>query len=349
MYPGWSTFVYWIVGIVAALLLFISVLVHELSHSFVAKGRGLPVQGITLFIFGGVSNLRGEARRAWDEFAIAIVGPLTSAVLAGAFWGLTFLVTDPSSPLAAFLSYLAIINGLVAAFNLLPGFPLDGGRVLRSILWGGTGSLVKATNIAAMVGRILGWALIGWGVFRILQGDLLGGLWTAFIGWFLSSIADASRKEVVAQEIFQGVRVGDVMDPEPEAVSPGMTADEIVTECFLRRGRRAVPVCDESGLIGIVSLSDIKEIPQERWGSTTAGEVMTREPLHRVSPANDLTQAMNLMNEHDINQVLVTEDGQLKGMLNRAHIMRYLRRIEELGIEPVTKSEEQQREARLAK
>jgi Zn-dependent protease len=245
------------VGIVAALLLFISVLVHELSHSFVAKGRGLPVQGITLFIFGGVSNLRGEARRAWDEFAIAIVGPLTSAVLAGVFWGLTFLVTDPSSPLAAILSYLAIINGLVAAFNLLPGFPLDGGRVLRSILWGGTGSLVKATNIAAMVGRILGWALIGWGVFRILQGDLLGGLWTAFIGWFLSSIADASRKEVVAQEIFQGVRVGDVMDPEPEAVSPGMTVDEIVTECFLRRGRRAVPVCDESGLIGIVSLSDI--------------------------------------------------------------------------------------------
>ncbi|HZA23980.1 MAG TPA: peptidase M50, partial [Dehalococcoidia bacterium] len=117
-------------------------------------------------------------------------------------------------------------------------FTLDGGRVLRSILWGGTGSLVKATNIAAMVGRILGWALIGWGVFRILQGDLLGGLWTAFIGWFLSSIADASRKEVVAQEIFQEVRVRDLMEPEPEAVKPGVMVDEIVTECFLRRGKR---------------------------------------------------------------------------------------------------------------
>ena len=238
VYPGWSTLAYWITGIVAALLLFISVLVHELSHSFVARGRGLPVQGITLFIFGGVSNLRGEAQRAWDEFAIAIVGPLTSAVLAGIFWGLTFLIADQSSPLAATLSYLAIINALLAAFNLLPGFPLDGGRVLRSVLWGGTGSLVKATNISAMVGRVLGWGLIGWGVFRILQGDLLGGLWTAFIGWFLSSIADASRKEVVAQEIFQEVRVRDLMEPEPEAVKPGVMVDEIVTECFLRRGKR---------------------------------------------------------------------------------------------------------------
>ena len=238
VYPGWSTPAYWITGIVAALLLFISVLVHELSHSFVARGRGLPVQGITLFIFGGVSNLRGEAQRAWDEFAIAIVGPLTSAVLAGIFWGLTFLIADQSSPLAATLSYLAIINALLAAFNLLPGFPLDGGRVLRSVLWGGTGSLVKATNISAMVGRVLGWGLIRWGVFRILQGDLLGGLWTAFIGWFLSSIADASRKEVVAQEIFQEVRVRDLMEPEPEAVKPGVMVDEIVTECFLRRGKR---------------------------------------------------------------------------------------------------------------
>jgi CBS domain-containing protein len=191
--------------------------------------------------------------------------------------------------------------------------------------------------------RLLGWALIGWGVFRVLQGDLLGGLWTAFIGWFLSSIADASRKEVAAQEIFQEVRVGDVMDPELEAVRPGVMVDEIVTECFLRRGRRAVPVCDESGLIGIVSLSDIKEIPQERWSSTAVSEVMTHQPLHRVSPTDDLIQALNLMNEHDINQVLVTDDGQLKGMLNRAHIMRYLLGMEELGVDSIAISDSEQR------
>ncbi|MDO8750071.1 MAG: site-2 protease family protein, partial [Dehalococcoidia bacterium] len=191
-FPGWSPVAYWATGVAAALLLFVSVLLHELAHSFVAKAKGLPVRGITLFIFGGVSNIGGEAAKAKDEFVIAIVGPLTSLVLAGFFWLLYSVLMNTSrlwsgqgEPLAATLFYLSLINLMLAAFNLLPGFPLDGGRVLRSILWGTTGSLAKATRIAASVGQAFGWLLIAWGVYQVLGGNYLGGLWIAFIGWFL--------------------------------------------------------------------------------------------------------------------------------------------------------------------
>jgi Zn-dependent protease len=159
-YPGWDTFSYWITGILAALVLFASVLLHELAHSLVARARGMPVNSITLFIFGGVSNLEEEPEKPRAEFAMAIVGPLTSLALAGIFWGLTQTVENQDSPLAAMLSYLALINLVLAVFNLMPGFPLDEGRVLRSILWGTTGSLRKATDIAATVGRLFGWGLI---------------------------------------------------------------------------------------------------------------------------------------------------------------------------------------------
>ena len=172
-FPGWSIGAYWLTGAVAAVFLFLSVLVHELAHSFVAKAKGLPVQGITLFIFGGVSNIGGEAAKAKDEFVIAIVGPLTSLVLSGLSWVLYRVLPGQDGPLVAILSYLSLINLMLAGFNLLPGFPLDGGRVLRSILWGTTGSLTKATRIAASVGQAFGWLLIAWGVYQVLGGQLL--------------------------------------------------------------------------------------------------------------------------------------------------------------------------------
>lgn len=335
MFPGWSRLTYWITGVLSALLLFVSVLVHELAHSFVARARGLPVEGITLFIFGGVSNLRGEAERPLDEFAIAVVGPLLSLVLAAIFWFSRGAVEDTTGPVFATLTYLGLVNGLLAIFNIVPGFPLDGGRVLRSIIWGVTGSLRKATNTAALVGQLFGWLLIGYGVFQILQGSFLSGLWTAFIGWFLNSAADASRREVAVQEMFRDVRVRDVMRTDPPTVEPQASLDTLVRECFLRQGIRAAPVCSDSGLEGIVTVSDIKEVPESRWASTTAVEVMTRQPLHSVGPRDDLSRALALMAEHNINQVLVTEDGKLVGMLDRAHIIRYLQSIEELGMTPV--------------
>lgn len=186
-----------LLGAISALLLFASVLVHEFSHSLVARARGLHVRDITLFIFGGVSNIGGEARTARDEFLIAVVGPLTSFVLAGVFWlaGVSLGARSPSAA-GAVLSYLAVINVVLGAFNLIPAFPLDGGRVFRSILWGITHRYERATAIASVVGQGFGYLLAGFGVVRMLVlGDVVGGMWTIFMGWFLSQAANATRRE----------------------------------------------------------------------------------------------------------------------------------------------------------
>ena len=333
-FPGWSIGAYWLTGAVAAVFLFLSVLVHELAHSFVAKAKGLPVQGITLFIFGGVSNIGGEAAKAKDEFVIAIVGPLTSLVLSGLSWVLYRVLPGQDGPLVAILSYLSLINLMLAGFNLLPGFPLDGGRVLRSILWGTTGSLTKATRIAASVGQAFGWLLIAWGVYQVLGGNYLSGLWIAFIGWFLNSAADSSRREVMLQEQFRGVRVGQVMVPNTETVTPQITVEELVHDWFLKGHRRALPVSEDGKLAGIVTLTDVKGVPQERWSQVRVAEIMRREPLYTVGYDDELDAALQLLAQHDLNQVPVLQEGRLVGLLSRAEIIRYLQFRHELGMRP---------------
>jgi len=351
--PGYSLGTYWIAGIVAALLLFFSVLLHELAHSLVAQARGIPVRSITLFIFGGVSNLEEEAERPAAEFAMAIVGPVTSLVLALIFW-VMFQAMQPDVSVASFfrfggwlpqenivaasLFYLALINALLAAFNILPGFPLDGGRVLRSILWGATGDLLRATNIAALVGRLFGWAFIAYGVFEILaalttgRGDIIGGLWIAFIGWFLSNAADASRREITLREHLTGARVKDVMYVGQESISPKTTVADVVHGIFQQRFRRAVPVCQDNQPVGIVTITDVKGLPQEKWAETPVEQIMTRPPLYSVTPEDDLNTAMKLIAQHDLNQVLVLSQGQCAGLLSRADVIRYLQLSQELRI-----------------
>lgn len=332
-YPGWDTTTYWITGILAAIVLFISVLLHELAHSLVARAKGMSVNSITLFIFGGVSNLEDEPEKPKIEFVMAIVGPLTSLALAGIFWGLTQLVGKQDSPLAAGLSYLALINLILAIFNLLPGFPLDGGRVLRSILWGATGNLIQATNIAATAGRFLGWGLIALGVLRLWDGDVLGGLWIAFIGWFLSSAADASRKGVTLREHLSRLKVKELMNPNPETISPETLVEEVVWNIFRKRHGRSVPVCRNGILIGIVTITDVKELPRDKWSETPVEQIMTRNPLYMVSPEDNLNTAMKLIAQHDINQVLINQQGQCAGLLSRADIIRHLQLTQELGME----------------
>ena len=192
-FPSFDPITDWLLGIVSALLLFASVLIHELSHSVMAMKRGLAVHSITLFIFGGVSAIAGEPRAAKDEFAISVVGPLTSLALSACFWGLGLALGTSDTPAAAVTLYLAFINLALGIFNLVPGFPLDGGRVLRSVLWGATHNFRRATQIATYVGQAFGFLLIGWGLLRLLSGDFLGGMWTAFLGWFLNSAAEATR------------------------------------------------------------------------------------------------------------------------------------------------------------
>ena len=241
-YPGWSAVAYWITGIIAALLIFVSVLLHELAHSLVANARGIPVRSITLFILGGASNLEEEPQKPAAEFAMAIMGPTTSLVLAAIFWGLSRLPGDTTTPLAAILSYMAIINVYLGIFNLLPGFPLDGGRVLRSIIWGSTGNLTRATDIAGMVGQIFGWIFIGLGLFLMISVSFVSGLWIAFIGWFLNSSADASRKEITLRERLSHVKVRELMNPDIETIRPDAMVQEMVMNIFRKQQGRAVPV-----------------------------------------------------------------------------------------------------------
>jgi Zn-dependent protease/CBS domain-containing protein len=344
-HPGQSTAIYWAMGVVTALLLFVSVLLHELAHSLVAKSRGMQVSSITLFILGGVSNLEEEPEKPGIEFSMAIVGPLTSLVLGIICWlitmGLTGGYVSPTqllngsvftSPVEAVIGYLAWINVLLAAFNLLPGFPLDGGRVLRSILWGSTGSLIKATTIAARTGQVFGWALIGFGVFELLSGNFIGGLWIAFIGWFLNSSADASRKEITLRERLAHIKVKDLISLEPRTIPPETTVAELVSHIFSQQHGRAIPVCRDDRLRGIVTVSDVKKIPQERWPTTTVEQIMTTSPLYTVTPEDNLNTVMKLIYQHDINQVIVNRDGQCAGLLGRAEIIHHIQFTHEMGM-----------------
>jgi Zn-dependent protease/CBS domain-containing protein len=331
-FPGWTQAAYWTTGIIAAIFLFISVLIHELAHSFVAQARGLPVHSITLFIFGGVSNITGELKKAKDEFVMSIVGPLTSLVLAGLFWIIQIMIRMPGTPISAMFGYLALINGLLAVFNLLPGFPLDGGRVLRSIIWSVTGNLTRATNIAATAGHALAWVLIVLGFLQLLAGNFLGGLWIAFIGWFLNGAAETSRLEVTSHERLKGFRVSDVMSRDVETVSPETTVDNLVSDNFLGKGRRAAPVKEDGKVVGIVTLADVKELPKEKWSQVPVEQIMTAAPLYTVDSEADLDKVLQMLAENDINQVLVADGGKLKGMIGRSDIMQYLRASEELGL-----------------
>jgi Zn-dependent protease/CBS domain-containing protein len=345
LYPGWSSSTYWVIGVISAFLLFISVLIHELCHSLVAIHRGMKVHSIVLFIFGGVSNLEGEPEKASVEFVMSIAGPLSSLALGGIFYLIKYALAssgDDSSPLFAVMNYMAFINILLAIFNILPGFPLDGGRVLRSIIWGATRSLKTATAVAGNVGRIFGWALIALGILLIFgvgfqigslvfQG-LISGIWLIFIGWFLTSAADNAMRELSLKQALVGIHVKDVMDRTPECVSPATPVESIVHESFIQRGRRALPICTESGLVGIVTLADVKRLPQDRWANTPVQEIMTRNPLQSVDENDDLNNALTILGEKGLNQIPVMSGGHLVGLLSRADVIRYLQTKKELGI-----------------
>jgi Zn-dependent protease/CBS domain-containing protein len=334
-------------GIITALLLFVSVLLHELAHSLVAKARGMHVSSITLFIFGGVSNLEEEPEKPRTEFAMAIVGPLTSLVLGGIFFGVSIFlmgkiisynelfsntVINNYTSIESVIGYLAWINVLLGIFNLLPGFPLDGGRVLRSILWVSTRSLIKATNIAGRVGQFFGWALIAYGLFEALSGNFLGGLWIAFIGWFLNTTADASRKEITLRERLSHIKVRELMNPDIVTIRPETTVEEMVMNIFRKQHGRAVPVCQDSRLVGIATITDVKKIPQDKWAVTPVKQMMTTGPLYTVSPEDNLNTALGLIAQHDINQVLIKEQDRCAGLLSRADIIHLIQMSQELGL-----------------
>ena len=323
-FPGWETATYWWLGSVAAISLFVSVLIHELAHSTVALRLGIPVQSITLFIFGGVSNLRADAGRALDEFLIALVGPLTSIALGVAAWLTLQVLPDDLGVPRALVSYLALTNVILGAFNLLPGFPLDGGRVLRSLVWAATKNFARATSLAATTGQILSCAFMGFGALQLMEGRVVAGLWIAFIGWFLNTAADSSRREVQAHELLRDVRVETLMSPPLASVRAGLSVAELVAEVLLRNGRRAVTVQDGGRLAGIVTISDVRRAPDDRWAEVKVGDIMTRAPLISVSVSDRTSTALQLMAERDVNQLVVLDGARPAGLLNRSDIVNYL-------------------------
>lgn len=325
----------WVLAVIAALLLFGSVLVHELAHSFMARARGLEARSITLFLFGGVSNLSAESKSPGTEFLVAIVGPLTSLGLAAVAFVASIFIAEPRAQLV--LSYLAVVNALVAGFNLVPGFPLDGGRVLRSIAWRITNNLRRATEIAAAAGQLVGFALIAWGLIILFlppTGDFFSGIWIAAIGWFLQNAASASLQQVILEARVRDVRVGDILRRDPAAVDPDTTVADLIEQHLLRRNRRAMPVVVDGRPIGIVTIGDVSEVAPEDRGRVRVREVMGgRDGLKAVTLADTLSRALEVFTAGDHEQLPVLEDGRLIGMLTRADVIRQLQLREALNIE----------------
>jgi len=322
---------YWVLGAVTALLLFVSVLIHELAHSFVALARGLNARSITLFIFGGVSNLGGEAKEASTEFLVAIVGPLTSFALAGLAYLVVIGIDEPRIDLVA--GYLVTINILIGLFNLVPGFPLDGGRVLRAILWGAMSNVRRATEWAANAGKLFAWILFAVGLFLIFNGIVLTGIFWAAIAWFLHNAASTSVQQLVFETRLRRVRAADVVHPVEVTAPPGLSVAELIDDYVLPNNLRAVPVIDNGRLVGIVTLGDIMKVPPAERGRVSVAEVMGgREGLHTVRADARVQDAVEMLAEHDLEQVPVIDGDRFVGLLTRADVMRQLQLREALDV-----------------
>lgn len=333
--PGWTTLAYWLVGFGTALLFFASVLAHELSHAVVARRSGLKVDGITLFIFGGATSIDSDSRTPREEALIAVAGPAMSILIGVVLIGLNLVVAQPQ--LDALLGWLGFINLLLGIFNLIPGFPMDGGRVLRAILWKLRGDRLSATRNAALVGRGLAYLLIGLGVFLAFRpGGLFSGLWLALIGWFLSNAAEATMSQAGVERSLRGVRVRDAMEVNPPAVSPNEHVDDLVQERLLRGEDRSFLVRhDDGGLAGIVTLGDVRRLPRDAWPGVRVTDIMTRYgELATIGPDAPMADALRLLQERDIGQLPVVDgDGRNPvGMVTRRGILRLLEARMKLGM-----------------
>ena len=321
-----------LLAVITAVLFFGSVLVHELCHSLVARRHGLEITGITLFIFGGVSKMSDEPTTPGNEFRMAVAGPLASFVLAGVFWGLGLLADG--GVFAAIFYWLAFINAFLGTFNLLPGFPLDGGRVLRAGLWQWLGNLTEATRIASAFGQGLGAIMIVFGLFLFFadRSSPTSGLWMAFIGWFLIQAAQTSYQQVVLKETLSGVTVADIMTRNVDSVQADCTLEEVVHEHVLTHSHPAYPVFDGERLLGLLSLSDIRHVPRQQRSHVTAREVVP--PLterQTIAPDAEVWEALGRMTTREQGRLLVVQEGHLVGIVSRTDILRVMRTRIELG------------------
>ena len=330
--PEWGDGVILTMAIATAILFFVSLVLHELAHSLVATRNGLPVKEITLFALGGVSQIEKNPTSAKIEFWMAFVGPLTSAVIGALCFGLAHLIGDPKSdPWMAMLLWLGYINLMLAGFNLLPGYPLDGGRVLRAIIWWKTGNADRSTQTAARVGQAVAFGFIALGILEFFSGAGIGGLWIAFIGWFLLQAARESYTQVGLAHALQGVRVADVMTKDCPTVDGLVNVQDFVEHELLRTGQRCFFVTNKGEITGLVTPHEVKQIDRAKWPFMTLNDIMRPlEDLQAVAPDTPLTSALESMGRADLNQLPVISNGHLEGVLSRAHVLSYLQTHAEL-------------------
>lgn len=327
--PGGSPAQNWSLGLTASMLLFASVIMHELGHSLIAISRNLPVKSITLFIFGGAAHLEREVERPTDEVAITVAGPAVSLALAALFHLMTFVVQGSDTAVALF-TWVRMVNLYLGLFNLLPGMPLDGGRLLRAFLWWRSGSFVRATHVASLVGRGIAYLFIGGGFFMLLMGVPGNGIWLVFLGWFLASSADSAYQSANLNSILRNVPVH-TLTSRAVVVDPAATIQQLVDDYVLGQNSRAVLVMRAEELLGIITLTDVKRAPRESWELERVAEWMTPVPLKTIQTKEDVSELLRLMSADDLNSVPVMEGNRVMGMVGRPEVIRYLQTRQELG------------------
>ena len=322
-----GTVSHWAAGLIAAVLFFAAILAHELAHSWVAVRAGIPVPEITLFLFGGVSSMAQEPRSPQVELRVALAGPLMSFAIALGFWLLGSAWPDAPWILPAIFGYMALINLALGIFNLLPGFPLDGGRVLRAIVWWRTGSLRRATRIASSAGRSFGIALMILGGLQILAGAFIGGLWTILIAMFLHGLAKQGYEELVLRTMLSGVEVERIMIPDGQLVSvpADLPLRELVDDYFLALGHRGFPVVEDGHPIGVVSTQDLRRTPRETWPGKTVRDVMTPlDERSRIAPDDSVLEALKRLRPGGPSRLIVTSNGRMLGLVSAGNVSRYV-------------------------
>jgi Zn-dependent protease/predicted transcriptional regulator len=325
-YEGLATWTYWIMGLSGALGLFVSILAHELGHSVVARRFNLPMRGITLFIFGGVAEMTDEPPSAKSEFFVAIAGPIVSVVIAIVCYATSVLGRSVLAiPIVGVLSYLAIINTVVVVFNLIPAFPLDGGRVLRSILWHAKGSLRWATRITSNIGAGFGMFLILLGILSLINGNVIGGMWQVLIGMFLRGAAQMSYQQVLIRRVLEGEPIDRFMNAEPITVPTSATIHQLVETYIYTYHHKMFPVSDRGQLIGCVTTQDVQKVPRDQWNVRTVGEVV--QPCseeNTIQSGVDAMQALSRMSEYHKSRLMVIDHGQLVGIISLKDLLRFI-------------------------
>jgi Zn-dependent protease/CBS domain-containing protein len=337
-HPGLPASTYLVMGAVGTLLFFASLLGHELAHSLVARSRDIPVESITLFIFGGMARTKEEFETPGDEFVIAVAGPISSLAIAAAFWLLTWAAAQAGASVAVtgVAAYLALINFVLAVFNLFPGFPLDGGRLFRAAVWKWTGDLRRATRIASNGGKVFGYMLMVLGLLNLFSGNPIGGMWLVFIGWFVRMAAESSYVQHVLRSSMEGVTARDAMTADPRTVGPDETLEHFVEEFVLHGRHHSYPVVERARPLGLITLDRVRAVPKEEWRARTVRDAMV--PLSSditIGPADTLIDAVQRLNASGLSRVLVTQDDRLVGIISQSDIARWLDRSrlrDEVGV-----------------